>query len=321
MVKFAFLGTPPFAAQTLSGLVQKGHLPTLIITQPDRPGFSRRALLGSGVCDWARVHLPDTPLLRPSNVSSSDSLGKIKALGIQLLLVVAYGQILRPSLLDLPPLGSLNAHASLLPKWRGAAPIQRAILAGDEQTGVTLMRVAPGLDAGDIVAKTTCAISSNMTAGELEQQLCPLASHLFSWALDHLRAGQTLAQIPQVSADATYAAKLTKNEAHVSWDEGSELTHRRIRAVSPRPGAWCLLQLEGGVRRLNVADSLPLKAACWAKSLDRQGCIGVAESRICFRCGDGLIGVSRLQLEGGRWLTSAEFAAGYGNRLIGLTQP
>lgn len=317
MVRFAYLGTPPFAAGVLQNLVQRGHSPTLIVTQPDRPGSSRRTLLGSAVFDWARVHAPQIPLLRPYSVSSGDFLPEITSREIDLLIVAAYGQILRPSLLDLLPLGALNAHASLLPKWRGAAPIQRAILAGDSQTGVTLMRIAPALDAGDVIASSTCPIASDVTAGELEEQLCPLASQLFSWALESLGSGRTLPQTPQIDAHATYAAKLTSDEGHISWMESAAQTHRRIRAVTPRPGAWCNLRLTSGLRRVNLGESRPLSNATLSETLDREGRIGLANSRICFRCAEGLVGVGRLQVEGGRWLNPSEFKSGYQSRLIG----
>ena len=233
--RLVFMGTPAFALPALDALVAGGHSVAAVYTQPPRAAARGRKVRPTPVAVRAgaagiEVRIP--PSLRPADVQAA-----FAALDADLAVTVAYGLILPPAVLTAPRLGCINAHASLLPRWRGAAPIQRAIMAGDAETGVSIMRMDEGLDTGPILAAEAVPIGPETTGGALHDTLAALSARLIVDAVAGLAAG-TLTETPQPEDGATYAAKLEKHEAAIDWRAPAQRIERTVRALSPAPGAW-----------------------------------------------------------------------------------
>ena len=229
------MGTPAFAAPTLDALRASGHSIAAVYTQPPRAAERGRKVRPTPVAvraEAAGVEVRTPPSLKPEEAQTA-----FAALGADLAVTVAYGLILPPVVLTAPRLGCINAHASLLPRWRGAAPIQRAIMAGDRETGVTIMRMDEGLDTGPILMAERVPIGPETTGGTLHDTLAALSARLVVKAIDGLAAG-TLTETPQPSQGVTYAAKLEKHEAAIDWRAPAAQIERTVHALAPRPGAW-----------------------------------------------------------------------------------
>lgn len=229
-----FAGTPEFAVPSLKACLASSHRVCAVLTQPDRPAGRGRRLLASPVKALAESF--GIPVLQPETLRSPDQHARLHALGADLMVVVAYGLILPQAVLEIPRLGCVNVHASLLPRWRGAAPIQRALLAGDDSTGVTIMRVEAKLDAGPMFRRVSCSINSDETAGELQQRLAELGAEALRLTLDELAAGPVEPE-RQDESQVTYAEKLTKQEAELDWNRPAVVLERQVRAFNPWPVA------------------------------------------------------------------------------------
>lgn len=303
-MKVGFAGTPEFARVALSGLLASAHGVALVLTQPDRPSGRGQKLTASPVKTLAQasglpVYQPQS--LRPSGTTPLEALRMhevLQAAALDVLVVAAYGLILPPSILDIPRLGCLNIHASLLPRWRGAAPIQRAIEAGDVKTGVTIMQMEAGLDTGPMLLARGLEIG-HKSAAELTALLAELGATALLDALDMLERG-ALRAVAQPNEGVTYAAKVTKAEAVLNLGDAAALLERRIRAFDPAPGA--------SIRRQGV----PLKI--WQASVleDANGAPGtvlhVDANGIVIACGSGGLRVESVQEPGGRREPAAQFA-------------
>jgi methionyl-tRNA formyltransferase len=235
-LRVAFAGTPPFAARILEAILAAGHSVPLVLTQPDRPAGRGLKLTPSAVSDAARSM--GLVVEKPVSLKSEESRRSLAESRPDVLVVAAYGLILPESVLDLPLQGCLNVHASLLPRWRGAAPVQRAILAGDAETGVDIMRMEAGLDTGPVLLERRVAIGAEDTAGTLTERLAVEGSRAIVQALADL---QTIDEKPQSEIGVTYAAKIDKAEAMIDWSAPADAISRRIRAFNPAPGAVTLL--------------------------------------------------------------------------------
>ena len=253
-MRIVFAGTPVFAVAALDALHAAGHDIAGVYTQPDRPAGRGRVLTASPVAQ--RAAALGLPVFRPESFKRQpEAVAALRGLAPEALVVVAYGLILPPEVLEIPPRGCWNIHASLLPRWRGAAPIQRAVLAGDAETGVTIMRMEAGLDTGPMLLAERLAIGLS-NAGELHDALAPMGARLMVQALALLHAGAP-PETPQPAEGVTYAAKLDKNEARLNWQQPAEALARAVRAYHPVPGAWCE---RGGERlRIHAATALPGK--------------------------------------------------------------
>ena len=229
------MGTPAFAVPTLDALCASGHTITAVYTQPPRAAERGRKVRPTPVA--VRAEAAGIQVMTPASLKPADAQTAFAALDADLAVTVAYGLILPPAVLAAPRMGCINAHASLLPRWRGAAPIQRAIMAGDRETGVTIMRMDQGLDTGPILMAERVPIGPEATGGTLHDTLAALSARLVVEALAALAAG-TLAETPQPGEGATYAAKLEKHEAAIDWRAPASHIERRVRALAPRPGAW-----------------------------------------------------------------------------------
>jgi methionyl-tRNA formyltransferase len=299
-LRLVFAGTPEFAVPSLEALVAAGHRVVAAYTQPDRPAGRGRALLAPPVKQ--RALALGIPVAQPASLASVAERSRLAALEPDALIVVAYGLLLGPRLLAVPRLGGINVHASLLPRWRGAAPIQRAIEAGDRETGVCIMHMDQGLDTGPVFARRSVEIGAHETAAQLHDRLAVLGAELLVQALPAIAAG-ALAAEPQAAAGACYARKLAKGEALLAWDQDAEALERKVRALLPWPVAetrWHEQPLRVHAARALVA---PAPGAAPGTVL-RAGADGVVVA-----CGRGALALTSLQLPGGKPLTAAQFVA------------
>ncbi|WP_421198081.1 methionyl-tRNA formyltransferase [Aeromonas enteropelogenes] len=235
-LKLIFAGTPDFAARHLAALLSSDHEVVAVYTQPDKPAGRGQKLTASPVKELALAH--NLPVYQPASLRNEEAQAELASLGADLMVVVAYGLILPKAVLDTPRLGCINVHGSLLPRWRGAAPIQRAIWAGDAETGVTIMQMDVGLDTGAMIRKVSCPIATDETSTSLYDKLAELGPQALVDTVDAMAAGNTTAE-PQDDALANYAQKLSKEEARIDWTMDAVAIERCIRAFNPWPISWC----------------------------------------------------------------------------------
>lgn len=235
-LKLIFAGTPDFAARHLAALLSSDHEVVAVYTQPDKPAGRGQKLTASPVKELALAH--NLPVYQPASLRNEEAQAELASLGADLMVVVAYGLILPKTVLDTPRLGCINVHGSLLPRWRGAAPIQRAIWAGDAETGVTIMQMDVGLDTGAMIRKVSCPIAADETSTSLYDKLAELGPQALVDTVDVMAAGNTTAE-PQDDALANYAQKLSKEEARIDWTMDAVAIERCIRAFNPWPISWC----------------------------------------------------------------------------------
>lgn len=299
--RILFAGTPEFAAQALAALLDSPYEVCAVYTQPDRPAGRGRRLSASPVKQLALAH--GLPLRQPASLKSAAEQEALAEWHADVLVVAAYGLLLPPAVLAAPRLGCINIHASLLPRWRGAAPIQRAILAGDAETGVTIMQMDEGLDTGPMLLRAACPIRPDDTAGTLHDRLAALGARALLEALDRLTAG-TLEPEPQFEADATYAAKLSKHEAELDWSVDAQQLARQVRAFNPWPVAQTTLA--GQVLRIWEAHAEESESAAAAPGT----VLRAGRNGIDVVCGRGLLRLRCVQLAGGRPLSVAQLLNG-----------
>ncbi|MCV3288345.1 methionyl-tRNA formyltransferase [Aeromonas media] len=268
-LKLIFAGTPDFAARHLAALLSSDHEVVAVYTQPDKPAGRGQKLTASPVKELALAH--DLPVYQPASLRNEEAQAELAALGADLMVVVAYGLILPKAVLDTPRLGCLNVHGSLLPRWRGAAPIQRAIWAGDSETGVTIMQMDVGLDTGAMIRKVSCPIASDETSASLYDKLADLGPQALVDTLDAMAAGDTTAEV-QDDALANYAQKLSKEEAHIDWSMEAVAIERCIRAFNPWPISWFeVAEQTIKVWQAEVIDSDHGQSAGTLLKADKQG--------------------------------------------------
>ena len=247
-MRIAFMGTPDFAVPTLAALIAAGHDVVAVYSQPPRPAGRGKRDRKSAVHTFADQH--DIPVYTPSSMRGVDEQAKLETLNLDFAVVVAYGQILPQAVLDTPKFGCVNVHASLLPRWRGAAPIHRAIMAGDEETGVCIMVMEAGLDTGPVIKRVSTSITPSDTTAKLHDKLAEMGANVIDKAITAYAAGRLVPE-EQPAEGVTYAHKIDKTEAKIDWSQSAEEIDRQIRGLSPFPGAWC--ELEGN--RLKLLDS------------------------------------------------------------------
>ena len=294
-----FAGTPEFALASLRALTDAGNVPLAVLTQPDRPAGRGKRLAASPVKQFARDRGID--VLQPATLRDPEAVAQIAAFEPDILVVAAYGLILPQNVLDIPAKGCLNVHASLLPRWRGAAPIQAAILAGDEETGVSLMAMTAGLDCGPVYVREAIRIGAEETAGELHDRLAALGAGLLVRHFDAIVNG-SLEAVGQDDSTATYAGKISRQDARLDWREPAAELHRQVRAYNPVPGAFFLLDdMPIKCWRASVVGGVPGAAAGEVVSAGRDG--------IVVACGRDALRLESLQRPGKRPVTAGEFAA------------
>ena len=295
-MKLIFAGTPEFAAQALSAIVAAGHQVALVLTQPDRPAGRGMALQPSAVKNVALAH--GIEVFQPLTLKDAEAQAKIAAVGAEVMVVAAYGLILPQAVLDMPRFGCINIHGSLLPRWRGAAPIQRALLAGDAETGVCIMQMEAGLDTGPVLLRGALPIAATDTTASLHDRLAELGARLCVEALGQL----PLPAEPQPGEGVTYAHKIEKAEAVIDWTKSAAELDRHIRAFNPFPGAQALF----GGQTVKLWQATPVAGSGPVGSV-----LAVDKKQIVIACGEGALAVSELQKAGGKRLPVQQFLAGH----------
>ena len=291
-----FAGTPEFAAQALQAIVAAGHEVPLVLTQPDRPAGRGMSLQPSPVKRLALER--GLEVFQPLTLKDAQAQARIAQIAADVMVVAAYGLILPQAVLDLPHYGCLNIHASLLPRWRGAAPIQRALLAGDAETGVCIMQMEAGLDTGPVLLRQAIPIAATDNAATLHDRLAALGAELIVATLDRL----PLPAEAQPSAGVTYAHKIEKTEALIDWGRDARELDRHIRAFNPFPGA----QARFGGQTVKLWQATPV-----AGSGEIGQILAVDRDRIVVACGAGALALSELQKAGGKRLPVRDFLAGH----------
>ena len=293
-----FAGTPPFAAAALSALCAAGHRIAMVLTQPDRPAGRGMKMVASAVAEEATQR--GLPLRQPKSLKDAAVAEQLREVNADAMVVAAYGLILPAAVLALPRFGCFNIHGSILPRWRGAAPVQRAIEAGDTETGVTIMQMDEGLDTGPVLLEKRIAITPDETTGSLFQKLTPLGAATIVEALELL---PTLNPQPQPANGATYAKKIEKSEAVIRWSESAMAIERRLRAFDPSPG--CETMFNGEPLKIWRAQVVG------GRSSVEPGSVIVADKNtMTVQCGNGAITLTVVQKHGGKRMPIADFLRG-----------
>jgi methionyl-tRNA formyltransferase len=295
-MKLIFAGTPEFAAQALTAIVAAGHDVALVLTQPDRPAGRGMSLQPSAVKKVALEH--GIEVFQPLTLRDAEAQAKIAAVGAEVMVVAAYGLILPQVVLDMPRLGCINIHGSLLPRWRGAAPIQRALLAGDAETGICIMQMEAGLDTGPVLLRGAFPVEAGDTTATLHDRLAELGAKLVVEALGKL----PLPAEPQPVDGVTYAHKIEKAEALIDWSKSAAELDRHIRAFNPFPGAQAVF----GGQTVKLWQATPVAGEGEIGTI-----LAVDRGSVVVACGTGALAVSELQKAGGKRLPVQQFLAGH----------
>ncbi|RWL82166.1 MAG: methionyl-tRNA formyltransferase [Mesorhizobium sp.] len=300
LLRVIFMGTPDFSVPTLRAIAEAGHEIAAVYTQPPRAAGRRGLELTPSPVQREAERL-GLDVRTPTSLKGEAEQAGFAALRADVAVVVAYGLLLPKAILDAPRLGCLNGHASLLPRWRGAAPIQRAIMAGDSETGMMVMKMEEGLDTGPVALVEKVVIASDMTAGELHDRLMVQGASLMVEALAQLGIN-CLTFTPQAAEGVTYARKIDKSETRVDWTRPSGEVHNHIRGLSPFPGAWCEVEIGGRMERLKLLRS------ALSDGVGESG--GILDDRLTVACGSGAVRLVEVQRAGGRPAAAQEFLRG-----------
>ncbi len=301
-LRLVFMGTPQFAVPSLERLANGPHEVLAVVTQPDRPAGRGQKLRESAVKGVAKAR--GIQVLQPPSARSGELADHLRSLAPDVAVVVAYGRILPTDVISIPRLGCINAHASLLPRHRGAAPIQHALIAGDSTTGVTIMRINERMDTGDVLLTQSVAIATDDDAASLAEKLSHIAADLLAATLDRLAAGP-VEKTPQDSTAATYAPPISRDEGALDWTLPAEQLERRIRAFRPEPGAFTL---HDGLRLklLKAVVVAPLREAA-------PGSVALgSDGSVCVACGQGALLLEEVRPEGGRAMAASDYFRGKG---------
>jgi len=315
-MRIIFAGTPEFAVTPLKALVEAGHEVICVYTQPDRKVGRGQKVQASAVKAYAQEQ--GIAVRQPLNFKNAEDIKNLAELNADLMVVVAYGLILPQAILDAPKHGCLNIHASLLPRWRGAAPIQRCLQAGDDTTGVCIMQMDAGLDTGDVLLQTELDIESHDTSKTLHDKLAKIGAKSLLSTLDNLHSLQASA-IPQDTAQATYAEKITKSEAVINWQNSATAIHNQIRAFNPWPICQTSLIVEMKAEQ-QADEQKTIRWRIWqaeltgnetsGSSAEAGEIIQVDKTGICVACGSGTLKITKLQKDGSKPLLVSDFLNG-----------
>ncbi|KAB2696383.1 methionyl-tRNA formyltransferase [Ochrobactrum sp. Kaboul] len=299
-MRIVFMGTPDFSVPILTAIIGQGYDVVAVYSQPPRPA-GRRGLELTKSPVHEKAEQFGIPVFTPKSLKGAEEQEVFASLEADVAIVVAYGLLLPKAILDAPRLGCYNGHASLLPRWRGAAPIQRAIMSGDSETGMMIMKMDEGLDTGPVAMAEKVAITPDMTAGELHDRLSMIGADLMVRALGALER-ESLTLQPQAEEGVTYAAKIDKAEARIDWSKPARDVHNAIRGLAPFPGAWCEMEINGVVERVKLQRSTLGEGSGAAGT--------VLDDRLTVACGEGAVRLVTLQRSGGKSLPAQEFLRG-----------
>jgi methionyl-tRNA formyltransferase len=295
-LRVVFAGTPPFAARALDAIVAARHHIPLVLTQPDRPAGRGLRLSASAVAECALRH--GLSVDKPATLKEPQVQQRLRDVAPEVMVVAAYGLLLPQAVLDIPARGCVNIHASLLPRWRGAAPIQRALLAGDAMTGICIMQMEPGLDTGPVLLEARMPIGPHDTTGSLLEALSSLGAGLIVQALEKL---DSLQPQPQDDARATYAAKIAKADVRIDWSRPAAQLDRQVRALNPSPGAEARIAGDP----IKIWEARPVQGAGNPGTV-----LEASAARLVVACGEGALQLVQVQRPGGRRLNAADFSRG-----------
>jgi methionyl-tRNA formyltransferase len=299
-LRVVFMGTPDFSVPALTEIIAAGHDLLAVYTQPPRPAGRGMVPRKSAVHNFAEE--AGIPVFSPRTLRNVVAQEEFAELGADIAVVAAYGLILPRPILEAPEYGCLNIHASLLPRWRGAAPIQRAIMSGDQESGVVIMRMEEGLDTGPVCMGERVSIGPDMTAGELHDELSLRGAKLIARALAYLPEGQ-LKFSPQPKQGVTYASKVMKDEIRINWNRPAHVVHNQIRALSPHPGAWFEALLAGTAERIKVLRSVVVEGRGEPGRL--------LDNQLTIACAENAVRLTRVQRSGKKPMLGAEFLRGF----------
>ncbi|CAO3442684.1 Methionyl-tRNA formyltransferase (EC 2.1.2.9) [Azospirillum argentinense] len=306
-LRLVFMGTPDFAVPSLRALADAGHEVVCVYSQPPRPAGRGQQVQKSPAHRFAEER--GIPVRTPKSLRNAEAQAEFAELKADAAVVAAYGLILPQPILDAPRLGCLNVHGSLLPRWRGAAPIQRAILAGDAETGITIMQMDIGLDTGAMLLKDAVPITAETTASSLHDALADMGARLIVEALDGLAAGRLTAE-PQPEAGVTYAAKLTREDGRLDWTRDAAFVERQVRALTPWPGCWFDAPTPtGGVERIKVLKAEPAPASTNDARKAAPGTL--LDDRLTVACADGAVRLTLVQRPGKAPVDGAALLRGF----------
>ncbi|MCC5832117.1 MAG: methionyl-tRNA formyltransferase [Chlamydiales bacterium] len=302
MMRIVFFGTPQFAATILDYLVKQPVEIVAAVSRPDKPRGRSGAPLPTAVKKAAEKH--GVPVYQPRKASETEFADFLKSLRADLFVVAAYAEILKENILDIPQLGCINVHGSALPKYRGAAPVQRALMAGEKETGVSIMKMALEMDAGDVYSIVKIPLSEEITAGELFEKMAVVGAEALWEVIEKIEKGEIKA-LPQDHSQATFAKKVKPEEGEIDWRRPAREIHNQIRGLTPNPGAWCWIEVRGVRKRLGIK-----KTRLISDSEGEAGRVIPAESKIIVSCGDGALELLEVQLEGKKSLPAPIFLRG-----------
>ena len=294
-MKIVFFGTPTFAAHVLSQIIDDGIEVLAVISKPDRPKGRSRKPVPTPVKIIAQEKIPNVPIFQPEKVSADEFKVILAPYEADLFVVVAYGEIMKQHLLDMPKKGCINLHASLLPKYRGAAPIQRSIMNGESETGVTIMHMVRKMDAGDIIKTIRIPIGENATFGEIEKQLCEDGTKLLIEVIHDFEKNR-ISEVPQDEDLVTYAPKIELEECEIDWKMSAHEIHNMVRGVNPYPGAWCYVEVNGQKKRLKIYETRVVETE--------------ADQDYIISCGEGNLELITVQLEGKKAMNARDLFRG-----------
>ncbi|MDT6939266.1 methionyl-tRNA formyltransferase [Brucella pseudogrignonensis] len=303
-MRIVFMGTPDFSVPILTAIIGQGYEVVAVYSQPPRPA-GRRGLEVTKSPVHEKAEEFGIPVFTPKSLKGTEEQDVFASLEADVAIVVAYGLLLPQAILDAPRLGCYNGHASLLPRWRGAAPIQRAIMSGDTETGMMIMKMDAGLDTGPVAMAEKVAITPDMTAGELHDRLSLIGADLMVRALGALER-ESLTLQPQDEEGVTYAAKIEKAEARIDWSKPAKDVHNTIRGISPFPGAWCEMEINGAVERVKLQRSTLGEGSGAPETVPGT----ILDDRLTIACGEGAVRLVTLQRSGGKPLPAQEFLRG-----------
>lgn len=305
MMKVVFFGTPQFAADVLAFLLDNGIDIAAVITKPDKPQGRSGAPVPTAVKRLAQEKIPSTPIFQPPIVSDPAFAPTLEKFQADLFVVVAYGEIIKQHLLDMPRLGCINLHASLLPKYRGAAPIQRSIIDGEKKTGVTIMHMVKKMDAGDIIKMCEVPIGPNDSFPEIEKKLCTDGSQALLSVIKEFESG-VFRRTPQDHDLATLAPKIELENCKIDWNTPAQKIHDLVRGVVPDPGAWCDITIRGQKKRLKVYSTRVVPEMSGSPG----AILSYGKQGLIIACGNQAIRFLELQLEGKKAMTAEELMRG-----------
>lgn len=303
-MRIVFFGTSSFAARVLSKLIEHRYQIVAVITRPDRSKGRHLQSSPPPVKEISQKFIPDIPVFQPEKASAPEFASILQTLQADLFVVVAYGEIIKRNLLEMPKLGCINIHASLLPKFRGAAPIQRALMAGEKETGITIIEMSPQMDAGDVLAIEAIPLTEQMTFGELEPLLCEMSCKLLFNVIGQFERGSVV-KVAQDHSLATLAPKLTPEEELIDWNRPARQTHNQVRALSPSPGASTRVQLGTEPKRLKIKRAEVVDA-----SGEPGAILAFGKEGFIIACGEKALRLLEVQLEGKKTMSASDFVRG-----------